>query len=91
MRVVAAQVLGQTRRYLDAGIDVNWKDHMGWAALHLACRQKETAISQLLIERGWLARRALFRSHLLTHPGRRQRHAGGHERLDTAALCSALG
>jgi len=30
------------------GIDINWKDHRGWAALHAACGNNDIKIVKLL-------------------------------------------
>lgn len=48
----------KVRRYLDKGVYVDWSDNMGWTALMLACRQKETEIGKLLVEHGADIKRA---------------------------------
>merc|ERR1711916_417763 len=44
--------LSDVKKYLSKGVEVDWADSMGWTALMLACRQKETEICKLIIEHG---------------------------------------
>merc|ERR1711991_147686 len=44
--------MADVKKYLAKGVAVDWTDSMGWTALMLACRQKETEIGKLLIANG---------------------------------------
>lgn len=44
--------MADVKKYLAKGVFVDWTDSMGWTALMLACRQKETEIAKLLIASG---------------------------------------
>ena len=44
--------MSDVKKYLDKGVFVDWRDSMGWTALMLGCRQKETDICKLLVSSG---------------------------------------